>query len=156
MRRDHRSFTQVVASPPRVCSSAAAMADQGAENRDHCLDGFGAGRAGHGAGRFDQGAGRGGVVGSRNMVWTRDIEEGSEDSTNMDHGRTRWEAAAMETRSDDSQVKWWGDNNQSKADVGNSGQCPQQDLRPQQDTRPQQDRRLQTLGRRTAPTSGWR
>lgn len=150
---DHRSFAQVAASPPRARPPSSSMADRHVDfNRGHRMDGFREGRTGRGAGRFGRGAGRdrGGGGGGRNLVWTRDVDDGGQNSSNMDPrrgqpDRGRWEATAMESQSDGRRNEKWGDNNQGMVGSGNSGHRQQQ-----QDLCQQQECRHQTPGKRNA------
>ncbi|KAI4964971.1 hypothetical protein ZWY2020_057737 [Hordeum vulgare] len=91
--------------------------------------GGGGGRIGPGGGR-----GRGGGGGGRNMVWTREAEDGGQNSSNIDprHGgshKARWEAAAMEVQGGARGEKWG--NNSTQVTAGGSAGGRLQETHPQ-------------------------
>ncbi|KAE8808447.1 hypothetical protein D1007_15198 [Hordeum vulgare] len=86
------------------------------------------------------------------MVWTREAEDGGQNSSNIDprHGgsdKARWEAAAMEVQGGARGEKW-GDNSTQVAPGGSAG-GRLQETRPQQLHQPP-DRRHPTPGKRNA------
>ncbi|KAM0823617.1 hypothetical protein ACQ4PT_070754 [Festuca glaucescens] len=93
---DHRSFAQVVASPPRSKNNipqsipSRSMGDRGGRAMGNQRGGGGGGRGN--TGRFDR------QQQNRNLVWQRDVPENSRSMGGGSETRSRWEAVAAKEK----------------------------------------------------------
>ncbi|KAE8812393.1 hypothetical protein D1007_10759 [Hordeum vulgare] len=129
------------------------MAGREMGNRVNRAEGRGEGRIRRGGGRFGRGGGRD-CGGGRNLAWMRDIDDGGQNSSNMDprqgpSDKARWEAAAMEAQGGGRGSEKWGDSSKQTVAGGAAG-GRQQDLGQQHGPYLAQERRHPTPGKRNA------